>query len=229
MKPANIRSHLPGILIASVVATTAAFLSDSYGGPLMLFALLLGMALNFLGEERTCILGLEFASKKILRIGVALLGARITFEQISGIGWRSLTIVAGSVAIVIFVGWLGARVLGMRTRLGILSGGAVAICGASAAAALAAVLPKDKDSDKETVFTIIGVTILSTAAMVSYPVIILFLGLDDAYSSFFLGATIHDVAQVIGAGYSVSDESGDMATVVKLFRVALLVPVVLLV
>ncbi len=224
---ANLRALLPGLLVAGVIAMSAAFLSTSYGGPLMLFALLLGMALHFLAEEESCLPGIEFAAGQVLRVGVALLGARITFDQISGIGWLPLLVVAVAVVLVIVLGWVAARVLGLRPSLGVLSGGAVAICGASAAAAPAAVLPRSPGSDRDIGFTIIGVTVLCTTAMMLYPGVGLMVALDDAGAGFFLGATIHDVAQVVGAGYSVSPEAGDAATVVKLFRVALLVPVVL--
>ena len=78
-------------------------------------------------------------------------------------------------------------------------------------------------------FTIIGVTTLSTVCMVLYPLITKLFHLDHAQSGVFLGGTIHDVAQVVGAGYSVSPETGDVATIVKLLRVALLLPVVLVV
>jgi uncharacterized membrane protein YadS len=76
------------------------------------------------------------------------------------------------------------------------------------------------------VFTVIGVTALSTIAMIIYPVIIAFFHLDHAAVGVFLGGTIHDVAQVVGAGFSVSDETGNVATFTKLLRVAMLLPVV---
>jgi len=76
---------------------------------------------------------------------------------------------------------------------------------------------------------VVGVTTLSTIAMVVYPVIAGALGLGEHTAGVFLGATIHDVAQVVGAGYSVSTTAGDTATIVKLFRVAMLLPVVLVV
>jgi uncharacterized integral membrane protein (TIGR00698 family) len=112
-------------------------------------------------------------------------------------------------------------------RFGILTGGAVAICGASAALAVAAVLPKTATSERDTSFTIIGVTALSTIAMVIYPIVASALGFNHHQAGIFLGGTIHDVAQVVGAGYSVSKEAGDTATIVKLLRVAMLLPVIL--
>jgi uncharacterized integral membrane protein (TIGR00698 family) len=75
-------------------------------------------------------------------------------------------------------------------------------------------------------FTVVGVSILSTVAMVLYPPIARYFGLDDTHAGIFIGATVHDVAQVIGAGYSMSPETGDTATIVKLARVAMLLPVI---
>jgi uncharacterized integral membrane protein (TIGR00698 family) len=109
----------------------------------------------------------------------------------------------------------------------VLSAGAVAICGASAALAIASVLPAHKDSERNMILTVAGVTALSTVAMVVYPVFVTYLHYDNATAGIFLGATIHDVAQVVGAGYIISDESGEISTLVKLIRVACLVPVVI--
>ena len=104
----------------------------------------------------------------------------------------------------------------------------VAICGASAALAIASVLPPHKDREQDTHFVVIGVTALSTIAMIAYPILFQSLSLSDIQSGFLVGATIHDVAQVGGAGYSISDEADVIATYVKILRVALL-PVVMLV
>lgn len=104
----------------------------------------------------------------------------------------------------------------------------MAICGASAALAIASVLPARADREQDTLFVVIGVTALSTIAMIAYPILFASLGMSDLQSGFLIGATIHDVAQVVGAGYSISDEAGVIATFVKMVRVALL-PVVMLV
>lgn len=89
-------------------------------------------------------------------------------------------------------------------------------------------LPQRKELERDTLFTVVAVTTLSTFAMVFYPVVFRALGLDDRQTGFLIGATIHDVAQVMGASYSVSAAAGDLAALVKLERVILL-PVVLLV
>lgn len=221
------RDLLPGLMFSVVLAITATFVAGHYGGPPMLFALLLGMAFHFVAAEKRFAAGVDFSARQVLRVGVALLGARITFEQIVALGGWTLAGVAAAVGLTIGFGALAARLLGFKARFGILSAGAVAICGASAAAAIAAVLPRYATHERDTAFTIIGVTTLSTAAMVLYPLITGALGFDDAQTGVFLGGTIHDVAQVVGAGYSVSATAGNTATIVKLLRVALLVPVVL--
>ena len=88
-------------------------------------------------------------------------------------------------------------------------------------------LPRGPRSEQSLIFTVLGVTLLSTIAMIAYPVLAATLGLDAQATGVFLGGTIHDVAQVVGAGYSVSEETGDIATLVKLIRVTMLAPIVL--
>jgi uncharacterized integral membrane protein (TIGR00698 family) len=224
--PARARTLAPGVLACGVVAAAAGFLSEHYGAPVMLFALLLGMAMNFLSAEGPCRPGIEFTAKQLLRIGIALLGLRITVAQVAALGWEPVALVVLSVVVTIAVSMLAARLLGFQTSFGLLTGGATAICGASAALALSAALPNHPMKDRATLFTVIGVSALSTVAMVLYPMLAQALGFAAPHAGIFLGATIHDVAQVVGAGYSISTEAGDTATLVKLMRVAMLLPVI---
>jgi uncharacterized integral membrane protein (TIGR00698 family) len=114
----------------------------------------------------------------------------------------------------------------MTRAQGVLSGGSVAICGASAALAISAVLPREKGGDRFTLMVVVTVTVMSTLAMVLYPLVAKVLHLPPELAGLFIGGTIHDVAQVVGAGYTLSTDTGDIATVVKLFRVAMLALVV---
>jgi uncharacterized integral membrane protein (TIGR00698 family) len=223
----RLKAEFPGVLAAATVGIAATFLSDHYGGPVMLYALLLGMAFNFLSEGGSCVTGIGTASRTVLRIGVALLGMRITIGQILGLGPLAPAVACSAVIMTILVGWAASRLMGLRKDFGVLTGGAVAICGASAALAIAAVLPKHQTSERDTIFTVIGVTTLSTVAMIIYPMIVSLFGLGPASAGIFLGGTIHDVAQVVGAGYSISVQTGDTATFVKLMRVAMLLPAVM--
>jgi uncharacterized integral membrane protein (TIGR00698 family) len=87
-------------------------------------------------------------------------------------------------------------------------------------------LPRTAESERDTILTVVTVTLLSTTAMITYPLLAAALGFDHVHAGIFLGGTIHDVAQVVGAGYSISPETGDVATYVKLLRVSMLLPVV---
>jgi uncharacterized integral membrane protein (TIGR00698 family) len=222
-----IHAIYPGFLVAATIALASTWLAQHYGAPVMLFALLFGMAFHFLHEEGRCVAGIEFASRSVLRLGVALLGARITFSQIASLGVVPVATVIVGVTTTILVGVALARRLGLRGTFGALSGGSVAICGASAALAIASVLPRHEDSERDAILTVVAVTALSTIAMILYPIFAVAIGLDNVHAGIFLGGTIHDVAQVVGAGYTISPETGDVATYVKLLRVAMLLPAVL--
>lgn len=226
---AKVARIAPGLAIAALVAMAAKWLSEHFTAPVLLFALLLGMAVNFASREPVLKPGIDFAGRFVLRVGVALLGARITLAQVQSLGLGVVLMVIAGVALTIFVGWAVARSLKLSAPIGILMGGAVAICGASAALAIASVLPKSPTHERDTILTVVGVTALSTIAMILYPVALAGLHLDPRAMGVFLGATIHDVAQVVGAGYAVSKETGDTAVIVKLLRVALLLPAVLII
>ena len=218
-----------GAALAAVIALAATAVSTLHGGPQLLYALFFGIAFHFLHDDARLRAGVDFCARTVLRLGVGLLGARITTAQVAELGWPSALLVAGAVALTIAFGaWLAPR-LSMSRAQGLLTAGSVGICGASAAMAIAAVLPRDKDSERFTLLVVVSVTALSTVAMVLYPLLARAWGLPPQWAGLFLGGTIHDVAQVVGAGYTLSHAAGDAATVVKLFRVSLLALVVLLI
>jgi uncharacterized integral membrane protein (TIGR00698 family) len=223
----GMRSILPGLALAVMVAAAAELVTRQFGGPVMLVALLLGIALNVFGRSDTTAPGVGFAGKTVLKVGVVCLGARIGAGDLAQIGAAPLLVVAGAVAVTIAGGVLMARRLGLDAERGFLTGGATSICGASAALAISAAMPDRPGKERDTVFTIVAVTAASTLAMILYPLLTRALGLDDTAAGYLIGATIHDVAQVVGAGFTISDEAGETATLTKLFRVALLIPVVL--
>lgn len=221
------RAIFPGFLIAVLIALAAQFISEHYGAPSMLMALLFGIALNFLSEEGPCRVGIAFSARTVLRFGVALLGMRISFDMATALGWPIVALVVGGVIATILFGMTVAQLFGHGPRFAFLSAGSVAICGASAALAISAILPRDDRTEERLVFTVVGVTLLSTIAMIVYPILATAIGFDTKFAGVFIGATIHDVAQVVGAGFSISEETGDIATVVKLIRVAMLAPIIL--
>lgn len=135
-------------MVAVIIAVAAQFLSQNYGAPAMLMALLLGMALNFFAVEGPCKPGIEFSTRSVLRFGVALLGVRVSGQLLARMDASQIGLVIVAVALTIGFGVLAARLLGRGWRLGLLTGGSVAICGASAAMAISAVLPRNEHSER---------------------------------------------------------------------------------
>ncbi|PTE19709.1 putative sulfate exporter family transporter [Cereibacter changlensis JA139] len=227
----SLRLAAPGVMICLMAAIAAQFISEHYGAPAMLMALLFGMALPFVSDPQSrTASGAGLAARSLLRLGVALLGARISVTMLMDLGFGTILLVAAGLVATILFGMGLARLLGRSASFGFLTAGAVAICGASAAMAIAAVIARPgrgKEDEDDLLFTVLGVTLLSTLAMILYPILAARLGFDATASGVFLGGTIHDVAQVVGAGFSISPEVGETATLVKLMRVAMLAPVVL--
>ncbi len=224
----NPKALFPGLMICIVVAFAARFLADHYNAPTMLFALLLGLSLHHLADDKKTLPGITFAASGLLKCGVALLGLRLTFTDIGSLGLRTVLLVVCGVVFTIAIGIILSYVLGRRIKFGILTGGAVGICGASAALAIASVLPRSETRERDLAFTVVAVTTLSTIAMIAYPILGESMGFDERTMGILLGVTIHDVAQVVGAGFSVSEQSGNTATLIKLFRVTLLVPIIVI-
>lgn len=219
------RAYVPGLVIVALGTLAAGFLSDHYGAPPTLMALLIGLALNFLSVDARLTPGLQFASRSLLRWGIVLVGVRVTLAQVVSLGPVALVSVIGIVAVTMGVGIVMARRLGLGTAFGTLAGGAVAICGASAAMALATTLGEKRVGQAQLTLVLVGISAMSAAAMVAYPLLAHGLGFGDLRAGFLLGASIHDVAQALGAGYAFSPGAGQIAAIVKLTRVALLAPV----
>ena len=224
----SIKKLLPGLAISILIAIFSKYLGHYYGMPSMLLALLLGLSMNSLFEGTGIEKGIMFAAQPLLRFSVGLLGIRVSYEMLAEIGLPFLILVAFSILATIAFGILISKLCGEKAEIGILTGGSVAICGASAAVALSSVLPNDQESEKRLTATVFGVTVLSTFAMILYPGLTAVFEYSDSVAGVFLGATIHDVAQVVGAGLAISDEAGSTAILIKLYRVSMLAPVVLI-
>ncbi len=216
----------PGVMIVIALSLFAVAIANFSGVPLMLLALVIGLVTRPALPLKECEEGLNFAAKPLLRLGVALLGAGVVASEIAALGWSVVALCVVCVAFTLAVGCATARSLRTNAESGLLFGGAVAICGASAALAISAALPQSEENDGRTLLAVIGVTVLSTMAMLLYPLIAAELALSDKAAGIFFGAAIHDVAQVVGAGYMYSEHAGETATMVKLVRIACLVPVV---
>ena len=227
------RRLLPGLLLSSLVAagavTAAPVVASIAPIPAMVIALIIGIALNPLARRPLFQSGIVFCLKTILRWAVALLGLRIALGEVAALGWSTAILVIASMAATLGAGFLLARVFVLERAYGALAGAGTAVCGASATLATSIVLPEYKGKETDVAFVVVAVNALSTLAMVLYPLICVGLGFDPQTTGVMLGATIHDVAQVVGAGYAVSETAGNTAVIVKLFRVFLMLPLVLVI
>lgn len=195
----------------------------------MLLALIGGMALSASAPShiKRADRGICWCGKSLLRIGVSLLGFRIVAEDVLSLGWNTTAIVLGTLISTLVAGFWIARSTGQDRALATISAVSVAICGASAALAASAIVRQRKGLEEETLAVIVIVSLISTFVMIAYPLLARALGLDSNETAILLGAAIHDVAQVAGAGLSVSPEVGVHAVTVKMIRVACLLPTII--
>ena len=162
----------------------------------------------------------------MLRAGIALLGFRVTLAQLATLGWPTVLTVVTAILCVFAAAWALARLLRIPVEFAAIAATSVAICGISAALAAASVLPQRSQLRDATLFVCVAVSLIGTIAMIVYPTLVELAGWELAASAVFLGASIHEVAQVVGAAFALSPEHGELATLTKLLRVALLAPVV---
>lgn len=229
-RSAGPRHLLPGLALAALIAA-AAFGLKSLGipglerlSPLML-AIVLGMLVrNTLGRPEYTRAGLAASLRAPLRLGIVLLGLQVTLAEILGIGWAGLSILAFAlIGTVMFTIWLGAR-LGVPPGLTTLIAAGTGVCGASAIVAANTVV---RDSDESVAYALATVTLLGTIALFSYPVIATVLPLSEVGYGLWTGASVHEVAQVVAAGFALGQQTGEFATVTKLARVLMLAPLII--
>jgi len=227
----NLQRLAPGLVLAGSVAVLGTWmqplLPKALPLPAMVLSLLLGILLHSTANNALFQPGLHFCVKSLLRWAVALLGLRIAVGDILDLGFGVAILVMVAMAGTMAAALLLARLLGQSPMYAALAGAATAVCGASAALATSTVVPYYRGKDTDVAFVVIGVNLLATVAMLVYPLICHWLGFSDRAIGIMLGGTIHDVAQVVGSGYAISDNAGNAAVIVKLFRVFLLLPVVL--
>lgn len=216
-----------GFLACLILAVLCKYVASTFDLPVMLLGLLTGLILSSLLNKGATSKGIGFSAKTILRLGVILLGARFVFSDLLSLGLETIIVIIGATVILIPLSVFIAKLLKLDRNLGLLMGGATAICGASAAMAIAALLPKNKDNDAHIATTVLSVICIGSLAMILYPLILPLLPLSADQNALLVGGTIHDVAQVVGAGFSLSEDIGEEAMLIKLIRVFMLIPVIL--
>jgi uncharacterized integral membrane protein (TIGR00698 family) len=217
---------LPGVALVAAVVAAGILLNRAIPQvSALIFAMGLGVLLAPLAVRRTAAApGIAFASRPLLRAGVALLGLRISLHAVSGLGVRGVAVAVGVVVITMGLTILLARLLGVDPSLAILIAAGSAICGASAIAAMQGVAKADEDRVGYAIGT---VTLFGSLAMLTIPyVLVPQLGLSDRLGGLWAGASIHEVAQVAAAGAAISPAALKIAALMKLTRVVLLAPTV---
>jgi uncharacterized integral membrane protein (TIGR00698 family) len=228
---AKLVDYAPGVALSAVVAATG-YLAAPYVAPIvpipsMVIALVIGIALNPLAARPGMQPGMAFCVRTVLRCAVALLGLRVGLSDIAALGPGTAALIVVAMAATLASGFIFARGSGQQSGFGALVGVGTAVCGASATLAVSTVVPNYPGKQADIAFVVVAVNALATLAMLFYPPLCLLLDFDPQTVGVMLGGTIHDVAQVVGAGYAVSTAAGNTAVIVKLFRVFLLLPVVL--
>ncbi len=228
---ATLIDYAPGVALSALVAAigyiAAPYVARVVPIPSMVIALVVGIALNPFAARPAMQPGMAFCVRTVLRWAVALLGLRVGLADIAALGPGTAALIVVSMMATLVSGFVLVRWNGREPGFGALVGVGTAVCGASATLACSTVVPDYRGKQADIAFVVVAVNALATLAMLVYPPLCILLGFDPQTTGVMLGGTIHDVAQVVGAGYAVSVPVGNTAVIVKLFRVFLLLPVVL--
>jgi uncharacterized integral membrane protein (TIGR00698 family) len=223
------RRTLPGLGLAAGVAAAAFGLAQVL--PPTLGPVLIAVVLGLLAGNLTTLppgmaSGLDVASKRVLRIGVVLLGARLTVADVASIGGPAVGVVVLCMTAAFLTVAVASRVAGVPPRLAVLIGVGTAVCGNSAIVATSPIIEAE---DREISFAVATITIFGTAALLLFPVLAMLVEMPERVFGFWAGLSINDTSQVVAAGAAYSAEALEVATVVKLVRNAFMAPLILLI
>lgn len=216
----------PGLLLALAVAIVALFLGrlmPLVGGPV--FGIVLGIIVrNAFSPAPRFGPGIQFAGKKVLQWSIIALGFGLSLQQVAQTGLDSLSVTLLTMAAAFLAAWLLGRLLRTDSMLTLLIGVGTAICGGSA---IAAVTPIVKADEHDTAFAISTIFLFNLIAVLVFPALGHLMHLTDHGFGLWAGTAINDTSSVVAAGYSYSKQAGDFATIVKLTRATLIIPVCL--
>lgn len=219
---------LPGLALTAAIAAVAVLLQRWSGiaslSP-MVVAMLIGMALrNLSGPVPQTKPGITISLKKILRLAIMLLGLQLTLAQVAAIGLSGITVIVTTLLATFLFVKLTGRALGVDGKLSELIAAGTAVCGASAVLAANTVT---RGKDEDVAYAIACVTVFGSLSMLSFPAIGALLSLGADHYGLWVGAAIHEVAQVVVAAFQLGDTAGQVGTVAKLGRVILLAPLIM--
>lgn len=219
-----------GIALTLLIAIAAKYLAElpflHILGQLVI-AILIGVVWkSIIGIPAYAVAGTNYSSKVLLRMGIILLGMRLNLKDIFNAGPKTFAVGAISLIFAILIVYGLSRLFKVEKKLGLLTACGTAICGAAAVLAISSQI---KAKEKDTAIAVATVAVLGTTFTFGYTILYPFLGLSDPGYGIFSGATLHEIAHVIAAAAPGGNEAVDLAVMVKLTRVALLIPVALLI
>jgi uncharacterized integral membrane protein (TIGR00698 family) len=227
-KAAAATEVLPGLALTAAIAASTFVLRQAPGlaafSPLILSIVIGTVLRNVAGVPASAKPGVHFALRRVLRLGIILLGLQLTFEQVVTVGARGLLVILATLVTSFAFTTLAGRVFGVDRKLTELIAAGTAICGASAVIATNTVT---NAADEDVAYAVACVTIFGSAAMLLYPLMPGLLHLVPHAFGLWTGASIHEIAQVVAAAYQDGNAAGDFATIAKLSRVIMLAPLVM--
>jgi uncharacterized integral membrane protein (TIGR00698 family) len=222
--------YLPGLAVVAAIGAPALMLQSrlTVSGKTVVSAVAVAIVLgvlirNLWGLAEACKPGVSFAVKRLLRVGIALLGAQLSLGQVLRTGATAVLVVATCIVLAILVVRFLSTRMGLSDRLGTLLGVGTSICGVSAIVATA---PAIDAKQEETSMAVATITVFGLLAVVVYPLLGRALGLSDVVFGTWAGTAVNDTSQVIAAGLIYSQTAGEIATVVKLTRNLFMAPVI---
>lgn len=225
---------MPGLYLVVAVAIVARYLHGLIPSPGMaravsevFIAVVLGLHVrNAVRLSPRFEPGIRFALQRILRLGIILLGIRLSLQDVVNTGLSALLLIFACVAFALTLAYLFGRLLHIPPRLAALIGVGTAICGNSAIIATAPVI---EARDEDIAYAVATITFFGTLAVIIYPAIGYFTGMTDRIFGLWAGTAILDTSQVVAAGAAFSDAARDVATIVKLVRNTIMAPLILVI
>ena len=218
-----LKKVLPGVALCFLIAVPCFFLGRRFpiiGGPI--FGILCGMVLAFWRRPAVLDAGVKYTGKKILQYAIILLGFAMNLRVVVQVGGQSLLVMIFTLAAAFLTAWLVGRALKLHGNVPILIGVGTAICGGSAIAAAAPVV---RASDKDMAFSISTIFLFNVLAVFIFPALGHLMNMNDMVFGMWAGTAINDTSSVVAAGYAYSDAAGSYATIVKLTRTLMIIPV----
>ncbi len=218
---------LPGLILAVIVSVCAKVVSGYLPGPgTISLAIIIGIVVgNILPGKDRFSDGVNFGEKKILPVAIALMGLELEFHTLGKLGIAAFGVVIPAMVLSVFVAFYIGKKLGLTKSMSLVLGVGNSVCGSSAIIASAPVVKADKS---EVGVSVSAVNLMGTVGIFLMPALAHMIALNDLESSYLIGGTLQAIGQVVASGFSVSDNVGDVATIVKMLRVLMIGPIVLI-